>query len=894
MKSLDSLDVLETLDAEGGSYRYFSLAAAERAGLKGISRLPMSLKIVLENLLRNEDGRIVGRDDLYAMVAWLEGRCGEREIAYYPTRIVMPDSSGIPLLADLAAMRDAMVRLGGDPDRINPMTGVDLVVDHSVIVDVHGRPDALQRNMAIEYQRNTERYAFLRWAQQAFRNLRIIPPGNGIIHQVNIEFLSRVVWSADVDGETLAYPDCVLGMDSHTPMVNGLGVLGWGCGGIEAGAAMLGQPVSMRLPEVVGVRLVGKLPEGTTATDLVLTITQRLRAHGVVQKFVEYWGPGVDELALPDRSTLANMAPEYGATVGYFPIDREALDYLHLSGRDPEHIALVEAYAKAQGLWRDADTPEPLYTEVIEIDLGGIEPSLAGPRRPQDRVPLSGVPESLQTALTELLGPDPRAVAVPLDEPDAELRHGDLALAAITSCTNTSNPSVMFGAGLLARNAVARGLGVKPWVKTSLAPGSRVVADYLQRSGLQDDLDALGFHLVGFGCTTCMGNSGPLNPAVEQVIDQYNLVLGAVLSGNRNFEGRVHPQCRVNYLASPPLVVAYAIAGTLAIDLSRDPLGEDAEGKPIFLADIWPSAADIRDRVREIITPDLYRMRYRNVFAGDERWQALPVRGGDTFDWSKESWYIRRPPFFADTGPDPEPLTDIVAARALVMLGDSITTDHISPVGAIPRSSAAGRFLIDNGIEEANFNSYAARRVNHEVMIRGTFANVRLRNELVAGREGGYTRHLPDGEEMTIHEAAVRYAREGVPLVVVAGRDYGAGSSRDWAAKGTRLLGVRAVIAESLERIHRSNLIGMGVLPLQFRPGENRRSLGLDGTETYHIEQLDRRIAPGAMMPCRIQRADGSATVIELLCRLDTAYEVDYFRNGGILHYMLRQLLTAA
>lgn len=892
MTTLDSFNALATLDVNGKPYDYYSIPAAERAGLSGVSRLPACLKILLENLLRNEDGVVVTGDDIRAVSAWLDTRSSSNEIAYHPTRIVMPDSSGVPLLADLAAMREAMIKLGGRPDKINPLSAVDVVIDHSVIVDVHRRSDALARNMAIDYERNGERYAFLRWAQQAFDNLRIVPPGVGIIHQVNIEFLARVVWTASRDGgRELAFPDCVLGMDSHTPMANGIGILGWGCGGIEAGAAMLGQPVSMRIPEVVGVRLSGRLRPGVTATDLVLTITQRLREHGVVQKFVEYFGPGVDALSVANRVTVANMAPEYGATVGYFPIDHQTLDYLALSGRDPDLITLVEAYAKAQGIWRTDDLPAPDYTEVIEFDLDTVETSLAGPRRPQDRVPLAGVKYSLASALEGMAGPKPRDVPVALPEYDAVLRHGDVVLAAITSCTNTSNPAVMLGAGLLARKAVARGLTVKPWVKTSLAPGSRVVADYLKLTGLQDELDILGFNLVGFGCTTCMGNSGPLDPAVERAVTNEDLIASAVLSGNRNFDGRVHPKCRINYLASPPLVVAYAIAGTLDTDLSIDPLGTDAAGRPVYLADIWPSEAEIEGAMREAVSAELFRDRYANVFEGDARWRSLPVRSGATFAWNPSSTYMRRPPFFEEVGPEPEPVVDLVDARALLLLGDSITTDHISPVGAITVDSDAGEYLSGMQIAEADYNSFAARRVNHEVMIRGTFANVRLRNELAGGREGGFTRHMPDGAEMTVHEAAARYEAEGVPLVVIAGRDYGAGSSRDWAAKGSRLLGVRCVIAESFERIHRSNLIGMGVLPLQFMDGDSRQSLALVGTETWTIDHMSDLITPSGHIPCRIDRPGAEAREIRLLCRLDTAREVEYFRHGGILPYVLRRLL---
>ncbi len=888
MTNRNSFDCVDDLNVDGKTYRYFSLPKAEANGLNRLSRLPFSLKVLAENLLRHEDGVAASTDDLQAMADWSTPKRAERDIAYFPSRVVMPDSSGIPLLADFAAMRDAMKRLGGDPADINPAINIDFIVDHSVIVDHAGSADALDRNMALEFQRNEERYAFLRWAQDAFRRLRVIPPGAGIIHQVNLEHLARVVWTEERDGVAYAFPDCVLGMDSHTPMINGIGILGWGCGGIEAGATILGEPISMRLPDVIGVRLTGSLREGVTTTDLVLTITQILRAKGVVQKFVEFWGDGAASLTLPDRATIANMAPEYGATVGYFPIDAETLDYLRATGRT-DLVPLVEAYAKAQGMWRDETTPEPEFTDIVEIDLTGIESSMAGPHRPHDRVALSKVGESANAALPI----ENRTKRVPVQGKPFSLGHGDLVLAAITSCTNTSNPSVMLAAGLLAKKAMDRGLTAKPWVKTSLAPGSRVVADYLQATGLQDALDALGFHVVGFGCTTCMGNSGPLDQAITRAIDDEDLAVGAALSGNRNFEGRIHPKCRLNYIGSPPLVVAYAIAGNLSINLMEDPLGDDANGQPVYLRDVWPTQQEVEALTRTAIGPDLYERRYADVFAGDEKWQALPVRGGTTFDWAPSD-YIRQPPFFNETEATLDPVEDLIGARPLVIVGDSITTDHISPVASIDPKGPAGRFLIENGIAEKDFNSYAARRVNHDVMIRGTFANARFRNELADGREGSFTRHMPSNDLMTVYDAAMRYKQEDVPLVIVAGQDYGAGSSRDWAAKGTRLLGVHAVIAEGLERIHRANLVGMGVLPLQFKAGENRETLALDGTETVDLPHLADHLQPHGDIPCRITYADGRVRDIALVCRLDTAYEVDYYRNGGILHYVLRNFLNAA
>ncbi len=889
----DSLGVRRELAVGDRRYVIWSLAEAEKR-LGPVSRLPYTLKILLENLLRFEDGRTVTTDHLRAMVDWLETRRSDREILYRPARVLMQDFTGVPAVVDLAAMRDAMVALGGDPRRINPLSPVDLVIDHSVQVDAWASPDAFRRNVELEYHRNRERYAFLRWGAEAFENFRVVPPGTGICHQVNLEYLARVVWTArDGDGE-VAFPDTLVGTDSHTTMVNGLAVLGWGVGGIEAEAAMLGQPISMVIPEVIGFRLVGELPEGTTATDLVLTVTQMLRARGVVGKFVEFFGPGLDRLPLANRATIANMAPEYGATCGFFPVDRTTLDYLRLTGRDEAQVALVEAYARAQGLWRDAETPEPVYTDVLELDLGTVEPSLAGPRRPQDRVPLSRAARAFVEALPDLArGADPeRRVAVA--EGDFELRHGDVVIAAITSCTNTSNPSVMIAAGLLARKAREKGLAPKPWVKTSLAPGSRAVRDYLARLGLLEDLAALGFDLVGYGCTTCIGNSGPLPEPVARAIEEGRLVAAAVLSGNRNFEGRIHPLVRANYLASPPLVVAYALAGSLGRDLLTEPLGRGRDGEPVYLRDIWPTAEEVAAAVREAVTPEAFRRSYADVFAGDEHWAAIaPAETGLTYAWDPASTYVRRPPYFEGmTREPPARVEDITGARPLCILGDSVTTDHISPAGAIPVDSPAGRYLREHGVPPAEFNSYGARRGNHEVMMRGTFANIRLRNEMVPEREGGFTRLMPEGTVTTIFEAAMAYRERGVPLVVIGGREYGTGSSRDWAAKGPRLLGVRAVIAESFERIHRANLVGMGVLPLVFPEGIDRSTLGLDGSEVFDLLGLAEGLRPGMTVRCRIRRADGRVDEIDLRARLDTEEEVEYYRHGGILHYVLRQLLA--
>jgi aconitate hydratase len=862
-------------EAFDGAFDFYSLEAAEALGLSGVSRLPCSLKVVLENVLRQHaEGRSDG-SDIAAVAGWLATRRAEREIAFRFTRVLMPDSSGVPLLGDLAAMRDAMIRLGGDPARLNPAVPVDLVVDHSVMVDAYGVPDAVSRNQALELKRNAERYAFLRWGAQAFDGLRIVPPGNGILHQINLEYLARVVWSDEREGRRVAYPDSVLGMDSHTAMINSLGVLGWGVGGLEGGAGALGESVAMLVPEVIGCRVVGKPRPGVTSTDIVLTVTQTLRRHKVVDKFVEYFGPGVAELSLPDRATIANMSPENGATMGFFPVDAETLRYLRLTGRDAAQVALVEAYCKAQGLWRDARTPPAEFTGIVEIDLSAVEPSVAGPSRPQDRVPLREAPSAFRN-----LVPKPKE------------KDGDVVIAAITSCTNTSNPAVMIGAGLLARNAVARGLKVRRGIKTSLSPGSRVVADYLAKSGLQGSLDALGFQPAGFGCMTCMGNSGPLPPEVAEAVEAGGVTAVAVLSGNRNFEGRIHPSVRANFLASPPLVVAYALAGSVLIDLDTQPLGTGRDGRPVYLRELWPDAGEIRRIVDAVVTPSLHRSRYATLLEGTPEWRALKGKTGTTFAWSPGSTFIRRPPFFDDMDATPPAPADIRGARVLGLFGDMFTTDHISPIGVISKGTPAADYLLSLGVAPADFVNYAARRLNHDVMVRGTFANVRVRNEMTPQVEGSSTVHYPDGERLSIPEAAERYHKEGVPLVVIAGAEYGAGSSRDWAAKGTRLLGVRAVIAESFERIHRSNLLGMGVLPLQFPAGVTRKTLALKGDEIIDVAGISGALAPRSELECTITRADGGRHKLKLLSRLDTRRDVDYFRHGGLLHYVLRHRLS--
>jgi aconitate hydratase len=890
----DSLKARRTLEVDGKRYDYFSLdAAAKAAGLGDIARLPVSLKILLENLVRLENGRTVSVDDIKAVGAWLGTKSSEREIAFRPARVLMQDLTGVPAVVDLAAMRQAMVDLGGDPNKINPLSPVDLVIDHSVQIDNFGNPQAFAANVKREFERNGERYRFLRWGADAFENFRLVPPGTGICHQVNLEYLSQVVWTTDEDGKTIAYPDTLVGTDSHTTMVNGLAVLGWGVGGIEAEAAMLGQPISMLLPEVIGVRLTGRLAEGATATDLVLTITQMLRRRGVVGRFVEYCGPGVGELALADRATIGNMSPEYGATCGFFPIDAETIRYLGLTARDPARVKLVEAYAKAQGLWREANTPDPVFTDLLELDLGTVEPSLAGPRRPQDRVSLGGAGKGFDTELPRLAGISaPRTQKV--EGTNYDLHDGDIVIAAITSCTNTSNPSVMLGAGLLAKKAVEKGLKAKPWVKTSLAPGSQVVSDYYAASGLQEYLDKVGFNLVGYGCTTCIGNSGPLPEPVSEAIDEGDLAVCAVLSGNRNFEGRIHAQVRANYLASPPLVVAYALAGTIRTDLTKDPLGEGDDGKPVYLRDIWPSNKEVADTVLHSVSRDAFRHRYGNVFEGPAEWRQVTAPGGKTYDFEDRSTYLALPPYFENMPKVPGPVSDVIGARELAIFGDSITTDHISPAGSIKVESPAGEYLISYQVRPSEFNSYGARRGNHNVMMRGTFANIRIRNEMVPGVEGGMTKLMPDGTVMAIYDAAMEYKKRGVPLVIFGGKEYGTGSSRDWAAKGTLLLGVKAVIVESFERIHRSNLVGMGVLPLQFKEGTTRQTLKLDGDEVLDITGVADGLRPRKELTLRIRNASGSVREEPVICRIDTLDELEYYRHGGILQYVLRSLLKAA
>jgi aconitate hydratase len=896
--SLDSFKCRRELNVDGKSYVYFSLPAAEENGLEGVSRLPFSLKVLLENLLRNEDGRSVTADHIRAMVGWLDKRASDQEIAFRPARVLMQDFTGVPAIVDLAAMRDAMTALGRDPNKINPLAPVDLVIDHSVMVDYFGTEDAFRRNVEREYERNGERYAFLRWGQDAFDNFRVVPPGTGICHQVNLEYLAQTVWTRDVqeNGRTVtqAYPDTLVGTDSHTTMVNGLAVLGWGVGGIEAEAAMLGQPISMLIPEVIGFKLSGKLRQGVTATDLVLTVTEILRRQGVVGKFVEFYGAGLDDLSVEDQATIGNMAPEYGATCGFFPVDKDTVRYLDATGRAPERVALVRAYAQAQGLFRDAQTPDPDFTQTLSLDLGDVVPSMAGPKRPQDRIALDNAAPSFSKVLdTEFKKASDADKRVRVQGENFDLGHGDVVIAAITSCTNTSNPSVMIGAGLLARNAVEKGLSVKPWVKTSLAPGSQVVTEYLKAAGVQDDLDALGFDLVGYGCTTCIGNSGPLPEPISEAVNENDLVVCSVLSGNRNFEGRVNPDVRANYLASPPLVVAYALAGSLKVDVARDPLGEGRDGKPVYLKDIWPSQQEVADAIRTSVTKEMFQSRYGDVFKGDEEWQKIGGGGGLTYKWDSTSTYVQKPPYFEGMGMEPEPIHDVVEARILGLFLDSITTDHISPAGSIRQSSPAGAYLNEHQVRQLDFNSYGARRGNHEVMMRGTFANIRIKNQMLEGVEGGFTRHYPSGEEMPIYDAAMRYQREGVPLVIMAGKEYGTGSSRDWAAKGTRLLGVRAVIAETFERIHRSNLVGMGVLPLVFEPGTSWRSLGIKGDEKVTIRGFE-DLSPRKWMEAEITFADGRRETVPLLARIDTLDELDYFRNGGILHYVLRNLARAA
>ncbi len=910
-----------TLKVGGRTFEIFRLDALERRGLP-VSRLPYSLRILLENLLRREDGRAVKGDEVEKLARWDPKKTPDDEIAFMPARVLMQDFTGVPAVVDLAAMRDAMQTMGGDPKRVNPLLPAELVIDHSVIVDEFGTPTAFQVNADLEFQRNRERYALLRWAQRTFQGFRVVPPDTGIVHQVNLEYLARVVFTTD--GKTpQAYPDTLVGTDSHTTMINGLGVLGWGVGGIEAEAAMLGQPVSMLIPQVVGFRLTGKLAEGATATDLVLTVTELLRKKGVVAKFVEFYGPGISTLPLADRATIGNMAPEYGATVGIFPVDQETLRYLEFTGRPKEQVQLVEAYMKEQGLFHSAGSPEPAYSDTLALDLATVEPSLAGPRRPQDRVPLRDVARSFHLVLPALMKPSspvappqnmgrwegegggtataveapprPRThIDVTIDAVQHQLRHGSVVIAAITSCTNTSNPSVMIAAGLVAKKAVERGLKSQPWVKTSLAPGSKVVTDYLRQAGLMSYLEQLRFYLVGYGCTTCIGNSGPLPEAVSAAIAEGELVVCSVLSGNRNFEGRIQQEVRANYLASPPLVVAYALAGRIDLDLQTEPLGTGKDGKPVYLRDIWPSAQEVDELIRSSIKSAMFHKEYGEVFKGDERWSGLPVPAGDRFAWEPDSPYIRRAPYFDGMLPTPGPIRDIRGARVLCLLGDSITTDHISPAGSIRKTSPAGQYLIAHGVEPADFNSYGSRRGNHEVMVRGTFANVRLKNLLAPGTEGPVTLHLPDGEQMTIYDASVKYQAEGVPLVVIAGKEYGSGSSRDWAAKGPRLLGVRAVIAQTYERIHRSNLVGMGILPLQFLPGETPETLGLSGKEAFNLTGLGDVLAEGfprgKELTVTAARPDGSSARFRVTVRIDTPQELQYYRHGGILEYVLRQL----
>lgn len=889
MPSLDSLKCRRSLEVAGKTYHYYSLPDAA-AQLGDISRLPTSLKVLLENLLRWEDDVTVRSDDLRSLVSWLQTRSSDQEIQYRPARVLMQDFTGVPAVVDLAAMRDAVARAGGDPQKINPLSPVDLVIDHSVMVDRFGSDQAFEQNVEIEMQRNGERYEFLRWGQQAFDNFSVVPPGTGICHQVNLEYLGQVVWTREENGETVAYPDTLVGTDSHTTMINGLGVLGWGVGGIEAEAAMLGQPVSMLIPEVIGFRLSGKLNEGVTATDLVLTVTQMLRKHGVVGKFVEFYGPGLDHLPLADRATIGNMAPEYGATCGFFPVDQITIDYLRLTGRNEERIALVEAYSKAQGMWRDSNSPDPVFTATLELDLAQVQPSVAGPKRPQDRVTLGDIGANFDLLL-ETGGRKQQAdTSVEVNGENFHLKHGAVVIAAITSCTNTSNPNVLMAAGLVAKKAVERGLKRQPWVKSSLAPGSKVVTDYLERAGLTRYLDQLGFNLVGYGCTTCIGNSGPLPDAIGQAITDNDLIVSSVLSGNRNFEGRVHPLVKANWLASPPLVVAFALAGTTRINMDREPLGYDDQNQPVYLKDIWPSSAEIAEAVARI-DGEMFRSRYADVFSGDEHWQKIPVSAGDTYQWNASSSYVQNPPYFEDIGQPPAPPADVENARVLAVFGDSITTDHISPAGNIKASSPAGLYLQSLGVAPEDFNSYGSRRGNHEVMMRGTFANIRIKNEMLGGEEGGNTLYQPGGEKLSIYDAAMRYQAEDVPLVVIAGKEYGTGSSRDWAAKGTNLLGVKAVIAESFERIHRSNLIGMGVLALQFVGEQTRQSLGLNGTEKLSIRGLGADIKPRQLLTVDMERQDGSRDSFQVLSRIDTLNEVQYFKAGGILHYVLRQLI---
>ncbi|MCO4755524.1 MAG: aconitate hydratase AcnA [Bacteriovoracaceae bacterium] len=886
----NSFNSLSDLKVNGKDYAVYSLKKAQENGLGDTSKLPNSLKVLLENLLRKENGKTVVKDDISAVLDWLKNKKSDREISYHPARVVMQDFTGVPAVVDLAAMRDAMKNLGGDAQKINPQVPVDLVIDHSVMVDKFGTPSSFKENVELEYERNKERYQFLKWGQKAFENFQVVPPGTGIVHQVNLEYLGQVVWTKEENGKELAYCDTCVGTDSHTTMINGLGVLGWGVGGIEAESAMLGQAVTMLIPEVVGFKLTGKMAEGTTATDLVLTVVQMLREKGVVGKFVEFYGEGLDNLTLADRATIANMAPEYGATCGFFTIDKQTIDYLKFTGRDADRVALVEAYAKEQGMWRDANSPEPSFTDTLELDMTKVEPSIAGPKRPQDRIALSNAAKQFHNDMKKVFKVEEKDASktVKVEGKDFELTHGDICIAAITSCTNTSNPAVLVAAGLVAKKALEKGLNVKPWVKTSLAPGSQVVTDYLEKAGLQTHLNDLGFNLVGYGCTTCIGNSGPLNPEISKAIAEGDLISTSVLSGNRNFEGRIGPDIRANYLASPPLVVAYALAGNLKIDLKSDALGKDKDGNDVFLKDIWPSSEEIQKTIQSCLDEEMFKSRYSDVFKGTEEWQNVATAESQTYDWDSNSTYVQNPPYFEGMTMDLDKKGDIVDARPLLILGDSTTTDHISPAGAIKADSPAGKYLQDHGVAPQDFNSYGSRRGNHEIMMRGTFANIRITNLMLDGVEGGFTKHIPSGEQMAVYDAAMKYKDEGTQLVVVGGKEYGTGSSRDWAAKGTILLGVKAVIVESFERIHRSNLIGMGVLPLQFK-GTNREALGLTGTETFTIKGVD-TIQPKQDVEVAITRADGSTETVTAVCRIDTKDELDYYKNGGILHNVLRHL----
>jgi aconitate hydratase len=910
MSTVNSFGTRTALAAGGRIVQMYSLPALQNAGFPEVARLPFSLKILLENLLRHEDGRFVKAADVEALAKWDVKSAVQKEISFAPARVLLQDFTGVPAVVDLAAMRDGIARLGGDPNRVNPLQPVELVIDHSVQVDYFGQANAFQLNAELEFSRNRERYSFLRWGQEAFDNFRVVPPDTGIVHQVNLEYLARVIMSADTPEGRVCFPDTLVGTDSHTTMVNGLGVMGWGVGGIEAEAAMLGQPISMLIPQVLGFRLTGTMLEGATATDLVLTITEKLRKHGVVGKFVEFFGPGLEHLTIADRATLGNMCPEYGATIAIFPIDVMTLDYLRLTGREAEHVELVEAYARAQGMFRTIGDPDPVYSESVELDLGTVEPCLAGPKRPQDRVSLKQAKSGFQSGLSSMMASSSKkgaeaagsshvsattggAAAAVAEVPaiSAALDHGAVVIAAITSCTNTSNPSVMIGAGLVAKKAVERGLTRQPWVKTSLAPGSKVVTEYLRQSGLDTYLDALGFNLVGYGCTTCIGNSGPLPDDVSAEVEARNLVVASVLSGNRNFEGRIQQQVRANYLASPPLVVAYALAGRMTVDLTTEPIGIGTDGNPVYLRELWPTEREIQETMLTSVTSAMFREQYADVFAGDERWRSLPVPGGDRFAWDPDSTYIRNPPFFEHCTMETVPVRDVTGARVLALLGDSITTDHISPAGAIKKDSPAGKYLMAHGVEPRDFNSYGARRGNHEVMMRGTFANVRLRNQMAPGTEGGWTTYQPDGNVMTIYDAAMKYKSAEVPLLVIAGKEYGSGSSRDWAAKGTLLLGVSAVIAESFERIHRSNLVNMGVLPLQFQSGATAASLGLTGCERYELTGIAQGLRPGSIITVRAAGEADKTIEFQAVARIDTPEEVVAFRHGGILPYVLRQLV---